>query len=261
MKNQKIVVVILILGYLILVGALTSLIAFFRDPEQFFFNLAAAIMLSWIITIIIFYIWAMYYFHIHLTVEDKENDASVNKPDTTIESGDKLLKNPHHGETLGLPKGTIRGTIALSLLIAGLALLIASFEMNQTYSANALFVDNFEFIKTAFLMVIAFYFGTKSLSAITNRNSDVYRPGNTSFYTPDNNQHINYSTSNNSSDSFTGSRVEPTHAISAEIPDPTLVPTKSKATELKKMLKSDGSNSETTDTTTANDFEDKDAVG
>ncbi|MEL6560925.1 MAG: hypothetical protein AAFQ94_22210 [Bacteroidota bacterium] len=261
MKNQKIVVVILILGYLILVGALTSLIAFFRDPEQFFFNLAAAIMLSWIITIIIFYIWAMYYFHIHLAVEDKENEALLNNPDTVVELGDKLLKNPHHGETMGLPKGTIRGTIALSLLIAGLALLIASFEMNQTYSANALFVDNFEFIKTAFLMVIAFYFGTKSLSAISNRNSGIYRPGSTSFYKADDNQNINYSASNDSVDSFTGSRVEPTHATSSEIADPALVTGKSNATELKKMLNSDGSHTETSDTTNGKDFEDKDAVG
>ena len=260
MKNQKIVVVILILGYLILVGGLTSVIAFFRAPEQFFFNLASAIMLSWIITIIIFYIWAMYYFHIHLAVEDEEDEATPNDAAPAVALGNKLLKNPHLGETLGLPKGTIRGTIALSLLIAGLALLIASFEMNQTYNANSLFVDNFEFIKTAFLMVIAFYFGSKSISAISNRNTGVYRSGVNDAEKPGNPGEVTYYAGSNAADNFSNQRVEPTHATTEEISSP-VIATENNATDLKKVLKNDGVHSETTESAGGNDFEDKDAVG
>lgn len=246
MKNYKLVV--LIIGYLILIGVLTSIIAFFRNPDQFFFNLSAAIMLSWIITLIIFYIWAIYYFHIHLAVEDGEQENAAQEDDKTVAVGDKLLKNPHLGETLGLPKGTIRGTIALSLLIAGLALLIASFEMNQTYNANSLFIDNFEFIKTAFLMVIAFYFGHKSLDAISNRNQGVYRSGKPST--------TNINSSSGDTDSFDNQRIAATDATEGPV-----IPNNGQATNLKKVLKSDGSNVETTDTGTGKSFDDKEAVG
>lgn len=252
MKNKKILVAFLILGYLLLVGALTTVIAFFRNPEQFFFNLSAAILLSWIITVIIFYIWAMYYFHIHLAVDDDEDhNESDNNLGTAVALGNKLLKNPHLGETLGLPKGTIRGTIALSLLIAGLALLIASFEMNQTYNANALFVDNFEFIKTAFLMVIAFYFGHKSIVAISDRDQGIYRPGNSES---------SYNPAAGGGDNFSNNRVEPTSADIDDMESPA-IPATGQATTLKNVLKSDGKHVETTDTGTTSDFEDKESVG
>ena len=261
MKNQKTFVVILIFGYLLMVGLLTVLIAFARSPEQFFFNLATAIMLSWIITIIIFYIWAMYYFHIHLAVEDteQENGGKSGGADSGVAAGNKLLRNPHFGETLGLPNGTIRGTIALSLLIAGLSLLIASFELNATYNANALFVDNFDFIKTAFLMVIAFYFGSKSLSAIRGGNQGVYRPNN-----PADNQNGGGVVDDaiGSGNDNTGDE-NPSHhgAVWSEHSLPPAAATNgAQVTAMKHALKADGS-VETTDTGTTKEFDDHEAVG
>ena len=261
MKNQKTLVGILIIGYLLMVGLLTAVIAFARSPDQFFFNLATAIMLSWIITIIIFYIWAMYYFHIHLAVEDKARLDDDQKPSekSGVALGDKLLNNPHFGETLGLPNGTIRGTIALSLLIAGLSLLIASFEMNNTFNANALFVDNFEFIKTAFLMVIAFYFGSKSLSAITSGNRGVYRPddpgdGNAPGAGAEDDTIGSGVDNNNRSQPQSG-------AVWSENSLPSATVTNGvQATAIKNALKADG-NVETTDTGSTEEFDDHEAVG
>ena len=250
MKNSKLITVILILGYMLLVGFITAIIAFVRDSDQFFFNLAASVLVSWILTVIIFYIWAIYYFHIHLAVgEDELNHLDAQSQDLgkAVAFGNKLLKNPHLGETLGLPKGTIRGTMALSLLIAGLSLLIASLEMNQTFDANALFVDNYEFIKTAFLMVIAFYFGHKSIAAISGRNQGIYRPGEESdYYTSGRG---NYLTENDS----------PVPKIDDSADSPPII-SNAKATDLKKALKADG-HVETTDTGDTTGFEDKDAVG
>lgn len=232
-------------------GIITAIIAFVRDSDQFFFNLAASVLVSWILTVICFYIWAIYYFHIHLAVgEDELNHLDAQSQDLgkAVAFGNKLLKNPHLGETLGLPKGTIRGTMALSLLIAGLSLLIASLEMDQTFDANSLFVDNYEFIKTAFLMVIAFYFGHKSITAITNSNRGIYRPNddNSEYYTSGSG---NYLTENDA----------PVPDLN-ESPDSPPVITNAKATDLKKALKADA-HVETTDTGDTKDFEEKDAVG
>ena len=259
MKNQKTLLGVLIIGYLLMVGLLTGGIAFVRDSNQFFFNLATAIMVSWIITLIIFYIWAMYYFHIHLAVEDEEKQNMTEDAEDKegVAFGNKLLRNPHLGETLGLPNGTIRGTIALSLLIAGLSLLIASFEMEETYDPNSLFVDNFEFIKTAFLMVIAFYFGAKSLSAIRSGNRGVYRPGQPTST-------VMEEVEDDAIGAGIPQQQQMTSQPGATWSENTLPPAAQangvQATALKNALKEDES-VETTDTGTTEEFEDNEAVG
>ncbi|MGB3465976.1 MAG: hypothetical protein WBA74_11930 [Cyclobacteriaceae bacterium] len=250
MKNNKLIFVALILGYLAMLALITTVIAFIRDSDQFFFNLAASLLVSWILTVMIFYVWAVYYFHIHLAVDEEELSPLAGQTENigkAVAFGNKLLKNPHLGETLGLPRGTIRGTMALSLLIAGLSLLIASLEMNQTFDANSLFIDNYEFIKTAFLMVIAFYFGHKSITAITSGSRGVYRPEESSdYYTSGSG---NYLTENDS----------PVPNINDSADSPPII-SNAKATDLKKALKAEN-HVETTDTGDTKDFEDKDAVG
>ena len=49
--------------------------------------------------------------------------------------------------------------------------------MDSTVKENTLIVDNFDFIKTAFLMMIAFYFGHKSLELIGYKSKHVYGAG------------------------------------------------------------------------------------
>lgn len=69
-------------------------------------------------------------------------------------------QNPYAAETFGIPPGTVRGSIALTILVAGLGLLIALIGGNRPGE------NYFEFFETAFLMVVAFYFGTKGLSIL-----------------------------------------------------------------------------------------------
>ena len=92
-------------------------------------------------------------------LKDKESDSAENAP----------KDNPHKTESLGLPNGTVRATIAISLMVGGLAMMIASLGMPDRLKTNEFFIDNFEFFKTAFLMMIAFYFGNKSLDFLKDR--------------------------------------------------------------------------------------------
>ena len=71
--------------------------------------------------------------------------------------------NPYKDETFGMPNGTVRGMIAFSLLFGAISLLVVSFGMTNEIDPNSLFWDQYEFFKTAFLMMIAFYFGSRSL--------------------------------------------------------------------------------------------------
>lgn len=172
----KLKIVAMVAFYIAMVSVLTGAMFLFRSQEQFFFDLATAIIISWVIMVIIYYIWAIFFYNVNMgwDEEDWENLKQL-KEDGEPLPEDEPMANPHANETLGLPPGTVRGTLAITLLIAGLAMLIASFQLDQTYDSNALFVDNFEFIKTAFLMMIAFYFGDKSIKALSERNQGVYR--------------------------------------------------------------------------------------
>ena len=141
--------------------------------EDIYQNLAVAVIVSWVIYLVAYYIWAIIFYNINMgwTDEDWEKQAeakNVNPRAATKEPD----ANPESAESLGLPSGTVRATIALSLLVAGLSMTIASLSMNNTYPANAFFIDHFEYFKTAFIMMIAFYFGSKSLEIIRDSNKN-----------------------------------------------------------------------------------------
>ncbi|MBV6644528.1 MAG: hypothetical protein KI790_03715 [Cyclobacteriaceae bacterium] len=241
MKNKQNLVAA-IGAYLGLVAVLTAILGFFRSPEEFFFNLAASIILTWIVTLVVYYIWAIYFYNVNMGWEDEDwkklDDVKQELGKGDIHA-DEPVKNPHEHETLGLPPGTVRGTIALSMLVAGLAVVIASFQMGRTYDANQYYVDNFEFFKTAFLMMIAFYFGNKSLQAISSRNQGVYGPQGSA-----------------------ASTINPVSSTPKPKQDTTIVTPIStdQAGQAKRMLKT-GHNPETTDTGDATDFDQKGAVG
>lgn len=159
-----------------------------RSSDQFFFHLATAIILNWIVLLIGYYIWAIFFYNINMGWTDDDWDSLEQRKqegDKNRIAEEEPTVNPHANETLGLPPGTIRGTIALSLLVTGLAMVIASFELNSTYKSNATFIDNFEFFKTAFLMMIAFYFGNKSLEALNGRNKGHKNPTKKNSYSMD----------------------------------------------------------------------------
>lgn len=147
----------------------TLWIRFLITPsDSVFFAIAAAIVVSWILILAGYYSWAIYFYNINMGWTDQDwKEQDIKRLANPNEA--EPVNNPNQEETLGLPPGTVRGTIALSVLVGGLAMLIASLAMPGKYSQNEFLVDNFEYIKTAFLMVIAFYFGSKSLEFIDRK--------------------------------------------------------------------------------------------
>ena len=173
MNNFKRFILIGALGFPALVFLNTIVFRLILAPgEGFFFVLATAIVVSWILMLTLYYVWAIYFYNINRGWTDKDWEDHKNSVLVQGEEGEPDVQNREH--TLGLPAGTVRGTIALSVLVGGMAMLIASLAMPGKFSENEFLVDNFEYIKTAFLMVIAFYFGSKSLEAITKRRKPVY---------------------------------------------------------------------------------------
>lgn len=169
-------------GYILFPSLLvinTVLFKFVLAPkESFFFNLAAAIIVSWVLILTLYYVWAIYFYNINLGWTDKDWHDRETK--VKLEgSAPEPEENPNAEQTLGLPTGTVRGTIALSVLVVGLAMMIAALSLPGRISQNEFLVDHFEFLKTAFLMVIAFYFGSKSLEFLKDRNPIIGTQGNT----------------------------------------------------------------------------------
>jgi|GEM_PF-1001646 len=139
-----------------------------RVKEAFFFILAAAIIVAWLLMLTLYYVWAIYFYNINQGWTDKDWEDQENKV-LVAGTASEPDGNPNAGESLGLPPGTIRATIALSVLVGGMAMMIASLAMSDRLLQNEFLVDHFEFIKTAFIMVIAFYFGSKSLETLTRK--------------------------------------------------------------------------------------------
>lgn len=158
------------IGLLIVLLVLSLIYAGYKILEQeggtvFEFS-AVCIMTLWIALIIGYYAWAIYFYNINLGLTNQDwADIRIKKSiDPTFEERDQ---NPNREHTLGLPPGTVRGTLTLTLMIAAVALTIAYMGESNSLDNNQFFIDNFDFFKQAFLMMIAFYFGSKSLEYIT----------------------------------------------------------------------------------------------
>lgn len=136
------------------------------------------LVIIWACIFLSYFIWALYYYNINfgLTEEEwdkiKEAKEKKRKGDHYLEEDidDKPLENPYKDETFGLPPGTVRGMIAFTLLFGALAMLVVSIGMSNEISPNSLFYDQYDFFKTAFLMMIAFYFGTRSLQYLKSNH-------------------------------------------------------------------------------------------
>jgi cation transport ATPase len=128
-------------------------------------------VMIWACIFLCYFIWAVYFYNINYGITNKDwdriNDArekrSKGEPYNQHELDEEPVYNPYRDETFGLPPGTVRGMIAFTLLFGALGLLIVSFGMSNELQPGNFFYDNFEFFKTAFLMMIAFYFGSRSL--------------------------------------------------------------------------------------------------
>lgn len=130
--------------------------------------IAIAILVTWFTVLLIYFSWAIYFYNVNLGLTNDEWEQIQNQdgydPKTHTPS------NPHKNETLGLPNGTVRGTIALTLLVCGIALMIFGFD--KDYAKVLATPSQFDFFITAFQMMIAFYFGNKALDVFKDKPQD-----------------------------------------------------------------------------------------
>ncbi len=136
------------------------------------------IVVIWSCVFLSYFIWAIYFYNINLGLTEDEWDKihiarekKLNGENYSVDDiNEEPAYNPYKDETFGLPPGTVRGMIAFTLLFGAIAMLIVSIGMKNEIDTNAMFWDQYEFFKTAFLMMIAFYFGSRSLQYLQNRN-------------------------------------------------------------------------------------------
>lgn len=154
--------IFLALSLLVLFGAF----GFQTGPEK----LAVSLLIFWLGILLSYYTWAIHFYNINLGYTDNEwqviwqrVDRANKRKDAGLDyEKDDLVEpqdNPYKDETFGLPTGTVRGTIALTLLIGGISMFVTSIG-NPHFN----FFENFDFFIQAFLMMVAFYFGSKALS-------------------------------------------------------------------------------------------------
>ena len=133
-------------------------------------------LLVWLVIFVRYFLWAVYHYNVNygLSIKDWENIEEAKerfkKGETVLASELEEPKfNPYRSQTFGVPPGTVRGMLAFTLLFGAISILIASMGMEQVDLENSLIRDQFEFFKTAFLMMMAFYFGDKSLRFLQKR--------------------------------------------------------------------------------------------
>lgn len=148
---------------------------------------------AWIVVVLVYLRWAIYFYNENYGLSDHEWKvlrpevyapqkeqakylairASIDERepvvDPTVEAptskgvGAPPTGNPYAGESFGLPPGTIRGTLALTAMIAFLLV-----EMLNIFAPTNL-EREFAELFTVFEMVIAFYFGGKVLDVFNKR--------------------------------------------------------------------------------------------
>jgi len=142
-------------------------------------KVALTIVLSWLGILMAYYAWIIYFYNYNYGRSQKfwENfsQRALSLPPNGSKTENDLYEelgaprgNPYASETFGVPPGTVRGTLALSILVGATALTIIFFgeDHRQVLQNNSILHNYFDFFEDAFLMVVAFYFGTKGLDII-----------------------------------------------------------------------------------------------
>jgi hypothetical protein len=133
-------------------------------------RIGISIILIWFMIFLPYLAWAVYFYNINSGKTNEEWEA-ISRRNQEREKGEEevIPVNPYKDETFGLPKGTIRGSIAITLMVGALSMFVVAIGHPYILRTNEFFHENFEFFKTAFLMMIAFYFGGKSLEYLRER--------------------------------------------------------------------------------------------
>lgn len=176
---KVIIVIVLLLGIL---GVYQIFTASDCGSCAVYQAIGLGIIVIWACVFLSYFVWAVYYYNINLGLPEeewnkifeakqkKEKGEPYSKDDLDVEP----KFNPYQADTFGLPGGTVRGMIAFTLLFGAISMLIVSIGMENQLDANAMFWDQYEFFKTAFLMMIAFYFGNSALKYLKDRNKPVF---------------------------------------------------------------------------------------
>jgi hypothetical protein len=136
------------------------------------------IIVVWACAFLSYFVWAVHFYNISLgvteggwrSITEAKNRKAIGESFSEEDIEGEPKYNPYRDQTFGLPPGTVRGMIAFTLLFGAISMLIVSIGMENQLDTNSMFWDQYEFFKTAFLMMIAFYFGSRSLEYLQNRN-------------------------------------------------------------------------------------------
>lgn len=166
---------------LILLGVIGALFVYI-EHDNLFQAVGLATSIIWMGAFLMYFMWAVHHYNINYGLTDQDWEK-IFEAEERYKQGfpvkpselEAPKNNPYRSQTFGLPPGTVRGMIAFTLLIGGISLLIVSFGTEYTGAELALVRQQFEFFETAFLMMIAFYFGDKSLRYLKSRWSDPNR--------------------------------------------------------------------------------------
>lgn len=168
----------IIFAILLVSISITYSILMYLEQKNIFAIVGLLMLVTWLAVFMIYFVWAVYYYNINFGISDGEwaeiAEAKRQGRDLEHESFATKIRepkyNPYRSQTFGLPPGTVRGMIAFTLLFGGISLLVASMgteEINP--ELMQLRIQQFEFFETAFLMMIAFYFGDRSLKYFRDR--------------------------------------------------------------------------------------------
>jgi hypothetical protein len=148
-----------------------------EDISRISVRIAFSIIIIWLMIFIPYLAWAVYFYNINLGKTNEEWEA-IKRINSEREEGKEEIipTNPYGGETFGLPKGTIRGSLAITLMVGALSLFVVAIGHPTVLAENQFFHENFEFFKTAFLMMIAFYFGSKGLEYLQSQQEKKTKP-------------------------------------------------------------------------------------
>jgi hypothetical protein len=173
------VLFIVLTGFMLILGLLIYRVLNVPDAElntlkgiPVYEKLALIVILAWVALLIAYYAWQIYFYNynygkssafwkrfVQLSIaDDTKTEAQL------YQEFSAPHQNPFYDQTFGLPPGTVRGTLALTVLVGGLCLLILAIGGSELFKPA--FERQLNFFEQAFLMVIAFYFGTKGFEIL-----------------------------------------------------------------------------------------------
>ena len=141
-----------------------------RSSYNWVRRISIAVVVVWFLFMLTAVFWAVRRFHFTGGLPRKKYEQLVEAvdEDDTIPlylKEEHYPQNPYKDETFGLPKGTIRGFLTLTLLIINCLILYIGVYAPPT----ADFDDRVGYMQDAFLVMIAFYFGSKAADLLQNQ--------------------------------------------------------------------------------------------